>query len=813
MPRYSKNHSNYVLKKKHQTINGGTIFERDWVTIGGLQNFGKGKSIRYYDGNFIFTESSVPNFQKRHRLNSTTDIFTYDDVKNAVGDVNIVKVNKFSDDLRDYAYYGSCVELVRSTIESIISEFPANITLTKNEIEVPPTTSDGLYTTLTKKYGYIINNPFNIDLYHKDVSLSKYDNEMRFLSLSYDKYLLNGSEITGYDVIIDVDSDCPQNDQWYIKKAPIITVKLNGKNVFYGFKVNETILFTSNENNLTLMPKDEVIVDYFDNLDGFERLLLRQDTKPFYKNTFITPIEGELNYKYVKRDYTWPSNGYCVDITSTSYYSFVERLLKTAQTLDELWTDNLYRNMTHEAIKNFDWTYTRDYIDGEEQDNIDGGERMQKILHVYGRVFDDIKRNIDGIKISNTVSYSSYNNMPSAMISDTLNDYGWDMVSTIPSNSNLNLPITTSFLSKKKLNWYKSHNNEEIFPQTCDVEFNRRLMLSTKRIMQTKGTKNSIDMIMAMFGFGDGDYTMEEQIIYTKPLSGNLDDNLEKIERINSNKSLSRVDDDVFAGIPLKLISFKNKEYIVPYYEKDKYYDGEFAFQTNGGWGKKIGVNEDVNNEKGGFNYIETISYMHVVSSITSLLDTNTNSVKNGDIYYVTDISDYIHYNEREVDINNLTHYFKMNNNRLPNKLASWENVPVDNPKVVYLESIINTNIANNPHVGYGKYDDGDEFFQYMEKPFKYSIEKYKLEYSDLTDANNIKFDLTKELFDASEDDRKIIINNDDSTKYHLNSKIFVLKNVKMQNNDLFNNYFREVILPYVMQVIPSTAILILKGF
>ena len=34
-----------------------------------------------------------------------------------------------------------------------------------------------------------------------------------------------------------------------------------------------------------------------------------------------------------------------------------------------------------------------------------------------------------------------------------------------------------------------------------------------------------------------------------------------------------------------------------------------------------------------------------------------------------------------------------------------------------------------------------------------------------------------------------------------------------MTNNELFNNFFKKKMLPYIMQVIPSTSILILKGF
>lgn len=36
---FIKSHSNYVLKKNHQTISDGTIWERDITTIGGVNQF------------------------------------------------------------------------------------------------------------------------------------------------------------------------------------------------------------------------------------------------------------------------------------------------------------------------------------------------------------------------------------------------------------------------------------------------------------------------------------------------------------------------------------------------------------------------------------------------------------------------------------------------------------------------------------------------------------------------------------------------------------------------------------------------------
>ena len=53
MGRYSKLYSNYVLKKRHQAVEGGTIFERDWGTLGERHVIESGKKRVYGDSTFF----------------------------------------------------------------------------------------------------------------------------------------------------------------------------------------------------------------------------------------------------------------------------------------------------------------------------------------------------------------------------------------------------------------------------------------------------------------------------------------------------------------------------------------------------------------------------------------------------------------------------------------------------------------------------------------------------------------------------------------------------------------------------------------
>ena len=68
MAKYIKHNSNYIKTVRHQFLkDGSTIYERDWVTVGSQLNFGPGKIPYYNDGNFIFTTSPTPFYQKKYK--------------------------------------------------------------------------------------------------------------------------------------------------------------------------------------------------------------------------------------------------------------------------------------------------------------------------------------------------------------------------------------------------------------------------------------------------------------------------------------------------------------------------------------------------------------------------------------------------------------------------------------------------------------------------------------------------------------------------------------------------------------------------
>ena len=91
-------------------------------------------------------------------------------------------------------------------------------------------------------------------------------------------------------------------------------------------------------------------------------------------------------------DFIFPTTygGYNLDASTDIFSNYALRFSEIGLYYDEYFTDNLYRSMTHESIKNFDWTYTRKYNEGDEEEYIHGGEKIQKALRIFAREFDEI---------------------------------------------------------------------------------------------------------------------------------------------------------------------------------------------------------------------------------------------------------------------------------------------------------------------------------------------------------------------------------------------------------------------------------------
>ena len=801
MARYTKIHSNYVLSKKHRHTTKGTIFERDWVTIGERHMLDPGKRPIYYDGNFLFTDNSRVNSRKRYNYSEDIASFTYDDVSDAKAPANNVVVNFRSDDMRDYAYYGSCRELVRASAENILKWFPCNVKAEDGQLMDNEGTSTGKYR---------LRNDFGVDFIHSVATLEGDINIMRYVRDSWENYTVNGLDVASYAVqMLEFDHKCLANNEGKLVCNIVLTDILENVYKMYGYYINGNVEFASETSDFELKPKDKIIEDYFDGLEGFEALMLQRDTNPRYTMRLATPIEKPEDEGYTKvyREYTWPSNGYCITANDGAYTTYISALYTIADIFDNEWCDNLYRNMTHEAIKNFDWTYTRDYAEGEEDDYVFGGEIMTDFLRVTGRMFDDIKRSIDGIRLTNRITRDGLNNVSDAEVSDKVELSGWDVVTIIPrptengaaslgeikidTYSAYTYPVdkeTVKVLAQlpdadgnkvytnhrcTHTKWFTGVADDGYTASDVELDFMRQLNLSSKHICKSKGTVHSLEMMFALFGLGRGvDYEIGEGYKTIKPkelffmsVTGDWIDNSDVTSRIIGDLSHDNFYDpeDSFDAVPFGIVTVNNHKYLIPHFSNDrKKLTNYMQFQCAGGWGKH-GTDR---NDK--FTYTETLSYLKVIDSIGELLNLNPREVTTGDVYYVYDlvgIGKEAETIELEPDaILPPSHFFVLLNAMSPEKYSSWKCIIMDPDdddfvddeyyrKALYLDRLISINTGNNPHVGYGRYDMGYLYDTYMESPFSRLLSTKSIAPSDydimMSDEYNFMMDRYGVLDDA----------------------------------------------------------------
>lgn len=560
---------------------------------------------------------------------------------------------------------------------------------------------------------------------------------------------------------------------------------------------------TYKNGKVILKPKAQFIDAFWSSLDDFEKVLLDKTTNPIYKARLETPYIENYKHLYKMKTYSWPvvDEIGTPDLTTGSFTSYISSLMKIAEYYDEYESDNLWRMMTHEAIKNLDWTFTRgnddEFISSTEID----GSRLQAMLRVESRLFDDIKRYADNIKSINTISYDERNNLPDYFLSDNVELSGFEAKDVCQFSGITSDVIYSSTTISGK-------TDEEV---NCD--FLRRLALSSKYIMSMKGTRRGIEAILGMFGYKNasdtqgessraaGTYELDEYIAVARNFP--TYDEMTSL-RILAENEYPNIDnnDDMMIGYPVAVVSPATENpvyYLVPWVDHKGEYLNNIYFQEKGGWGRvhkkeinlSISKTTEINDEDFEFNiYSETAPYMVYVSDLNELVSLSNSRVYEGMVCYVTDISDIYTIYSAETDYNEViggevpstassnthvvqqesdrgispppgnlvqadplrdfSHYFILKNKALSNYVGfvhtdayhcyGWKNIllrefknthptTVDGLKVLYLESLELNNKGNNPHCGYGNYDDGARYIEKFNRLFGTAVDSGLYDY------------------------------------------------------------------------------------
>ena len=591
---YIKSHSNYVLKTKHQLTKDGTVWERDMTTIGGLNQYAKGQVPIYKSGNFIITVRGGDSSPRMHNTtnwdaNKDGEIWTLNSlssttVSNSEDEDEKIVLKQDYYDLRDFAYYGSLTDLFQGSVTDAIQRFPGELCTTSSKTysvsssvvlsleNVPDVTETEVGDST---YKYAVSNPFSINLHSSSKPTDAND-------LSY--FANDGWK--NYDIIVSGQTYPIENWSVEIKSSgcsantlsSVITISYDTSEtfqigVFKIFNPNPTVVYLSevSGNTMHIRPKESFLKKFYKDCDNFQKILLNPKTTPKYNARFLVIKENDYGYYQEFENLIFPTSvgGYNLDCSSFGFSKYTKRMVELGSFYDERFSDNLYRNMTHEAITNFDWTFTRTYNDGDEEMFVEGGQRIKSALRLFAREFDDIKSYIDGIRLANTLTYDERGNMPDYLLTDALENDGWDVISVIPyegsegnfsnnisssvtpyssshmsdtvkngffvlcsdavsnvsgltavsdictySSSGVSAYTSDSGLSSVYDNVHKTmkqavrpYIDEESYTyQDVNNEFLRRLRINSRHIWRNKGTIDGIRMILGMFGLKDKDW-------------------------------------------------------------------------------------------------------------------------------------------------------------------------------------------------------------------------------------------------------------------------------------------------------------------
>ena len=516
MGKYTKTKSKYILRKAHSLSLDGSIFEQDMLTNGELINYSNGNLI-VGDGSGVNTITNTQTSEtKKYNNGKVSETFTLSDfiselraeellstqiANSEVGSASTsnrdvkthIKLNKNYFDLTKVAYYGSCVRHIKSSIEDIILRYPASLFI--NQISV---VNSAILTVPLNN----VSNPLRIDI----LNYTPYDRvnmsfNLSVLASSYNSYVVSDSNGVTYANISGFTND--------------------GNNIIFNLDKNITI-----NGSVHIMPNKANVENFFGSLTGIQKTLLNRDSIPKYVSKFKIIEEGEDGdiYKYI--NFQWPTvDNHNIDVTTIDYLVFMDSIIASAQYIDSTYSDNIYRMLTHSTLKGMDNTYVRNVeIYGDEnkkEEVLDGETKIQKLLRIYGRYYDDIKEYIDGISHVNNITYNNLENLNEVYLHDKLDYMGWyaqrlTNVFGITGETNHALyPGVASSLGVAEV----------------DREINRRFIINSKNIFKTKGTVKSIRKIFGLLGVSSDIYDIRE---YTQDVYDYITgETIQKIKELN----------------------------------------------------------------------------------------------------------------------------------------------------------------------------------------------------------------------------------------------------------------------------------------
>lgn len=439
-------------------------------------------------GNFEFTESITEKSNRNFITGTFSDPINLDTLGIAtINQSKLIVENNFKvypnfdlSEVTNFTIYGSMVKRMETSIQKIISFFPAGLvsTYVGANLKKGSTATNIVYNPIMEETNFELNvsrlrNPFEIDfstnstrnLSLKEIKVSP----LRNFTVEFAKYslYLNGNE---YKVTYMTPTTSISNGtlKIYVQGNPF-----SGLSLYYS--------------DFIIRPNDTEVNRVFnENFDEVEDFLLNRNLTPIYTASFNVPRQSEDGTYYVGQDLvTWPLiDQWNLDIQSESFDNYLFKINEVSENFDSYKTNLVSRFLTTGAFKDFD---TSD-------------QKMEKVLQIYGRSFDDTRKYINALAFMNSVNYNTGNDIPSQLLKNLAQTLGWNTnISPITNDEFLSSVFGTGNYTQSAFNGVGTAPT----PDELNIQFFKNVILNASFLFKSKGTRKSIETLMRLIGAPD----------------------------------------------------------------------------------------------------------------------------------------------------------------------------------------------------------------------------------------------------------------------------------------------------------------------
>ena len=468
-------------------------------------------------GNFQFTTAIYEKVNRNFDLGIFSKLYNLENlnIDNIEETKKIIQKN-FSvypnfdiSQVTSFAIYGSLQKRLSTSITKIISYFPAGLEVRNTTLSLTTgyTAINIVFDPIEDETTFDINVPWIINPFDIDYSINAKRNlevrpikvsEYRNLTENYENFSLYVNNLNLEYPIVDFIPSSTLT-------AGVISLTVQG-NPFSGNTITTELLL--------IKPNTQKTAEIFQNdFDEVEDFILNRNTQPKYKATFEYN-EYNSNGEFILKieNIIWSLDGiWNLDILTSKFDDYLTALSRIAENLDEYKTNLISRFLTTGAFKDFD---TKD-------------QKMEKILQIYGRSFDETKKFIDALANINSVNYKVGNDIPSLLLSNLAQTLG---INTDISPIN-NDQLLSAVFSTTTDNIYSGQAQEKT-PSELNYQYFRNVILNSAHMFKSKGTRNSLEYIMRLIGAPEA-ITEFNEVVYLIDSKINVEEFKENYAKIS----------------------------------------------------------------------------------------------------------------------------------------------------------------------------------------------------------------------------------------------------------------------------------------